>query len=81
MTMNSQVSSNFSAAKAVKLMAILLAALELNLLQQNTVKLAAILLQRNLSIKQLFCYSKKQSSKQQYRLQRTFLSQFDLALI
>ena len=81
MTMNSQGSSNFSAAKAVKLMASLLAALELNLLQQNTVKLAAILLQRNWSIKQLFCYSEKQSSKQQYRLQRTFLSQFDLALM
>ena len=51
------------------------------LLQQNTVKLTAILLQRNWSSKQLFCYSEKQSSKQQYCLQRTFLSQIDLALI
>ena len=74
-------SSNLATAKAVKLTATLLAALELNLLQQNTVKLAAILLQRNWSSKQLFCYSEKQSSKQQYRLQRTFLSQIDLALI
>ena len=38
-------SSNFATAKTVKLTAILLAALELNLLQQNTAKLAAILLQ------------------------------------
>ena len=68
-------------AKAVKLTAILLAALELNLQQQNTVKLAEILLQLNWSSKQLFCYREKQSSKQQFRLQRTFLSQNVLALI
>ena len=42
----------------------LLAALELNLQQQNTVKLA--------ESKQLFCDSEKQSSKQPFRLQRTF---------
>ena len=77
-------SSNFATAKAVKLPAIWLAALELNLLQQNRkysqvsgnfaaaklVKLAAILPQR-----------KKQSSKQQFRLQRTVLKQIVLALI
>ena len=58
-----------------------LAALELNLLQQNTVKLAAMLLQRNWSSKQLFCYSDKQSSEQQFRLERTVLSQNVFALI
>ena len=68
---------------SVKLVTIvdnLLAALELNLQQENTVKLVEILLQRNLSNKQLFCNSEKQSSKQQFRLQRTFLSQNVLAL-
>ena len=50
----------------------LLAALELNLLQQNTVKLA--------EIGQVSSYFAT-VSKQQYRLQRTFLSQIDLALI
>ena len=74
-------SSNFATAKAVRLTAIWLAALELNLQQQNTVKLAEILPQRNWSSKQLFCYSEKQSSKQQFRLQQTFLSQNVLALI
>ena len=70
-------SSNFATVKAGKLPAILLAALELNLLHQNRkysqvsgnfaaaklVKLAAILPQGK----------KKQSSKQQFRMPRTVL--------
>ena len=55
-------SSNFATAKAVKLTAILLAALELNL-QLNTVKLAEILLQRNWSSKQLFSSPKPKAHR------------------
>ena len=54
------------------LTAILLAVLELNLQQQNTVKLAEILLQRNWSSKQLFCYSEKTVKKAAISLAANF---------
>ena len=52
-------SSNFSTAKAVKLTAILLSALELNLLQQNTLKFAAAKLVKLAA----FCYVQRKTVK------------------
>ena len=68
-------SSNFAAAKAVKLTAILLAALELNLLQQNRKysQVSGFCCSEIGQVSSYFATAKNQSSKQQFRLQRTVL--------